>query len=181
MASWVVGQDQHPLTNSDVVKMVKSGLPASVIANAIQANQTNFDVSANGLIALQKAGVPQNVMDAMISASSKNRSAASSGETAAAPATSSALPGGGHFAVSVTQGGKGELAREKTQLAQTKTKANSLGSLAADSAVNRDGRPHGPPQAYSHLCVGAARAHFQQDARQHSHVRCHLQWHCRGQ
>src|SRR5512146_855232 len=68
-------QDQQPLTNNDVVKMVKSGLPASIIVNAIQANQTNFDVSANGLIALQKAAVPQAVMDAMISAA-KNRSGA---------------------------------------------------------------------------------------------------------
>ena len=137
-------QDQQPLTNNDVVKMVKSGLPASIIVNAIQANQTNFDVSANGLIALQKAGVPQTVMDAMISAA-KNRSGAAassntaaSGPTAAATtAASSPLPGGGHFSVTVINGGKGELAREKTQLAQTKTKASSLGGLAADSAVNQ--------------------------------------------
>src|SRR5690348_9922839 len=80
-------QGQQPLTNADVVKMVKSGLPASVVSNAIQANDTDFDVSANGLIALQKAGVPQAVMDAMISASSKKRSgaAAASSAPAAAP------------------------------------------------------------------------------------------------
>ena len=132
-------QGQQPLTNNDVVKMVKSGLPASIIVNAIQANQTNFDVSANGLIALQKAGVPQTVMDAMISAA-KNGSgtgAAASSQPAAAPGAPSPLPGGGHFSVTVTNGGKGELAREKTQLAQTKTKASSLGGLAADSAVNQ--------------------------------------------
>ena len=133
-------QGQQPLTNADVVKMVKSGLPASVISNAIQANDTDFDVSANGLIALQKAGVPQTVMDAMISASSKKRSssAASSAAPPAAAATSAALPNGGQLAVTVAQGGKSVvLPLEKTQLAQTKAKASSLGALATDSAVNQ--------------------------------------------
>jgi hypothetical protein len=136
-------QNQQPLSNSDVVKMVKSGLPASVIANAIQANDSDFDVSANGLIALQKAGVPQTVMDAMISASSKKRSpapgtGASPASGAAAAPASAALPNGGHLAVTVAQDGKTQqLALEKTQLAQTKTKASSLGALATDSAVNQ--------------------------------------------
>lgn len=133
-------QGQQPLTNADVVKMVKSGLPAAVIANAIQANDTDFDVSANGLIALQKAGVPQTVMDAMISASSKKRSgaAASSAAPAATAATSAALANGGQLAATVAQGGKSiALPLEKTQLAQTKTKASSLGALATDSAVNQ--------------------------------------------
>jgi hypothetical protein len=141
-------QGQQPLTNADVVKMVKSGLPASVISNAIQANDTDFDVSANGLIALQKAGVPQTVMDAMISASSKKRSAAAASSaasaataTSAAPAAaapSAALPNGGQLAVTVAQGGKSiALPLQKTQLAQTKSKASSLGALATDSAVNQ--------------------------------------------
>jgi hypothetical protein len=132
-------QSQQPLTNADVVKMVKSGLPAAVIANAIQANDSDFDVSANGLIALQKAGVPQTVMDAMISASAKKRSgAAASGAAPAAPAASTALPNGGQLAVTVAEGGKSvSLPLEKTQLAQTKSKASSLGALATDSAVNQ--------------------------------------------
>ena len=133
-------QGQQPLTNADVIKMVKSGLPASVISNAIQANDTDFDVSANGLIALQKAGVPQTVMDAMISASSKKRSssAASSAAPAAAAAPAATLPNGGQLAVTVAQGGKSmALPLQKTQLAQTKSKASSLGALATDSAVNQ--------------------------------------------
>ncbi|HKW66780.1 MAG TPA: hypothetical protein VJP04_05795 [Terriglobales bacterium] len=133
-------QGQQPLTNADVVKMVKSGLPASVISNAIQANDTDFDVSANGLIALQKAGVPQAVMDAMISASSKKRgsSAASSAAPAAAAAPAATLPNGGQLAVTVAQGGKSAaLPLQKTQLAQTKSKASSMGALATDSAVNQ--------------------------------------------
>jgi hypothetical protein len=121
-----------------VVKMVKSGLPASTIVNAIQANASSFDVSANGLIALQKAGVPQPVMDAMISAASKQRGAPAASESPAATAAPAALPGGGQFTVADVEGGSTrQLTREKTQLAQTKTHADSLGALATDSAVNQ--------------------------------------------
>ncbi len=56
-------QNQKPLTNQDVTKMVKSGLSESTIVSAIQTNDTNFDVAADGLIELQKAGVTQKVMD----------------------------------------------------------------------------------------------------------------------
>lgn len=133
-----LSQQAQPLTNNDVVKMVKSGLPASVIANAIQANDTNFDVSANALIELQKASVPQTVMDAMISASSKKRTGATASGEAAATTSSAALPNGGNLAVTVAQDGKSQALRlEKTQLAQTKTKASSLGALSTDSAVNQ--------------------------------------------
>ena len=126
------------LTNNDVVKMFKSGLPASTIVNAIQANPSSFDVSANGLIALQKAGVPQPVMDAMISAASKQRSAPAAAEGSPAATASSALPGGGQFTVADVEGGSThQLTREKTQLAQTKTHASSMGALATDSAVNQ--------------------------------------------
>jgi hypothetical protein len=71
-------QPNKPLTNDDVATMVKSALPEDVILNAIQANETNFDTSANALIALQKAGVDSKVMNAMLAAaaSRKNPSAA---------------------------------------------------------------------------------------------------------
>lgn len=131
-------QNQTALTNNDVIKMVKSGLPAPTIVNAIEANDTNFDVSANGLIALQQAGVPQTVMNAMLSAAAKKRNAPAAAQPAAAASSApEALPGGGHFSVSVVQGGSAQLPREKTQLAQTKTKASSLGALSSDSAVNQ--------------------------------------------
>ena len=157
VAQPTLSQQNQPLTNNDVVKMVKSGLPASVIANAIQANDTNFDVSANALIELQKASVPQTVMDAMISASSKKRTGATASGEAAATTSSAALPNGGNLAVTVAQDGKSQALRlEKTQLAQTKTKASSLGALSTDSAVNQAfqvGVNEAAWQAWSH-CGG---------------------------
>ena len=64
-------QANKALTNDDVVSMVKSSLPEDVILNAIQANETNFDTSANALIALQKASVDSKVMNAMLAAAAR--------------------------------------------------------------------------------------------------------------
>jgi hypothetical protein len=132
-------QANKPLTNDDIITMTKNHLSEGVVVNAIQANDTQFDVSANGLIALQKAGVSQKVMDAMLTAQASKRAAAtaSAGSPPAAPtATAAATPG--QPTVSVVQGNaKQSLTLEKTQIAQTKTKASSLGALATDTAVNQ--------------------------------------------
>jgi hypothetical protein len=69
-------QVQKPLSNQDVIDMVKAALPTSTILGAIQANPTAFDVSAAGLIKLKKAGVTQRVMDAMLTASKQGGAAA---------------------------------------------------------------------------------------------------------
>lgn len=65
-------QGQTVLTNQDVIRMVKNGLPESVIVASIQNNPTNFDTSVDGLIALHKAGASQKIMDAVV-ASAANR------------------------------------------------------------------------------------------------------------
>lgn len=57
-----------PLTNADVVKLVQSKLSADTIKLTINsAESTRFDTSSDGLIALSKAGVPEAVIQAMIS------------------------------------------------------------------------------------------------------------------
>lgn len=60
-------QMRKPLTNQDVVNMTKQALAAPVIVKAIQANETNFDISAQALVDLKNAGVDASVMDAMLS------------------------------------------------------------------------------------------------------------------
>jgi hypothetical protein len=132
-------QSPKPLTNEDVISMVKNGLPESVIVGSMQANPTNFDVTPNGLIALKKAGVGQKVMDAMLAAETNKRN--SSGAVASAPAAatpSNATVSPGQPAVTaISKGGRQGLNLEKTQLAETKTKPSSMGALAGDSAVNQ--------------------------------------------
>jgi hypothetical protein len=76
-----------PLTNDDVVLMVKNELPEEVILNAIQANETTFDTSASSLIGLKNAGVSPKLIDAMLAsaAAKKNPPATSPGSQAVAP------------------------------------------------------------------------------------------------
>jgi hypothetical protein len=141
----VVGaqQAQKPLTNEGVIKMVQAGLSESVVIAAIQSSPANYDISPDGLIALQKAGVTKNELDAILAA----QKAANGAGTAAAPANADAAGGTAAPAaapgpkwlmptVALVQNGASQpLPLEKTQLAETKNKPQSLASLAGDSAV----------------------------------------------
>lgn len=135
-------QSQKPLTNKDVINMVKGKLPESVIVKAIQSHGGTFDTSTDALIALHNAGVTEAELDAMMAAgggggtvsqpSSKPAHPAEP-SNAAPPISKSRMP-----KVYVLQAGAyRELALEKTQLAETKTKPSSMKNLAADSAVTQ--------------------------------------------
>ena len=66
-----------PVTNQDVVKLVKSGLSESTILLTVNsADATNFDTSAAALANLGTAGVPDSVVQAMIQRSSGGASRA---------------------------------------------------------------------------------------------------------
>ncbi len=55
-----------PLTNADVVKMVKAGLPSSVIVSKIQTSPNNFSTSTAALIQLKKQGASEDVLHAVM-------------------------------------------------------------------------------------------------------------------
>ena len=63
-----IAQDgpQSVLTNTGVLKMVKAGLPESVILREIQMSRTNFDTSPNGLVDLRKHGASEAVLHAVL-------------------------------------------------------------------------------------------------------------------
>lgn len=139
-------QAPKPLTNDGVIKMVQAGLSESVILAAIQSSPAGYDVSTDGLIKLKKAGVTADEMKAIIAA----QQAVNAGGIAAAPpekansgavkATPPAAPASRWEMPSVyvlTMRSAQELPREKTQLAETKTKPHSMASLAGDSAVTQ--------------------------------------------
>ncbi|MGA2372253.1 MAG: hypothetical protein ACLPPV_17920 [Candidatus Korobacteraceae bacterium] len=73
--------DSTVLTNQSVIEMVQDKLPEEVIVTKIQTSKTNFDVSTNGLVALNKAGVPTSVIKAMIT-STGNAASGSAAATA---------------------------------------------------------------------------------------------------
>ena len=54
------------LTNADIVKMVKAGLPESVIMRKVQMSESNFVTSPDALIELKRQHVPDDVMAAML-------------------------------------------------------------------------------------------------------------------
>ncbi len=180
-------QAAKPLTNDDVVSMVKSSLPEEVILNALQANDTNFDTSASGLIALKNAGISSKLMSAMLAAAAAKKnppssqpaaagqplglSASGNGSAAQSPAaglaqfgqvmkammgggqpglpngggglgglaalsTTASLPAGGMPVVGFLEAtGRKDLTPERTFVAQTKSKADSLKNIAVDSAT----------------------------------------------
>ena len=72
------------LTNDKVITMFKAGLPPGIIINKIQASRTNFDTNTEELIRLQKAQLPAEIINAMVSAS--NRASATSSTTGAGDA-----------------------------------------------------------------------------------------------
>jgi hypothetical protein len=135
-------QSQKPMTNDDVIAMARNKMPETVVVSAIQARPSKFNTSTTELIRLQKAGVTENELNAMIAASNKGAPIASSPKPSAesradapvaVPAAKSHMP-----KLYLTSGGAThELPLEKTQLAETKTKPSSMKSLAADSAVTQ--------------------------------------------
>ena len=94
----VAQESGNPLTNQDVIDLVRSGLEDSIVGAAIQANPTNFDVSAAALIKLKNDGISQKIMDTMLAAESSKRSSLIAPSV---PASTAAIA----FATSGTNGG----------------------------------------------------------------------------
>ncbi|MGB8770855.1 MAG: hypothetical protein WCC92_14650 [Candidatus Korobacteraceae bacterium] len=54
------------LTNADVVKMVKAGLPERIILREIQLSRTEFSTSPAALMELKKQGVSEGILGAVL-------------------------------------------------------------------------------------------------------------------
>ena len=126
------------LTNDDIIKMVQGGLAESTIIALIQASPSNFDASPDGILQLNSKGVSAGIMNALITAESSRRSAGAT-TPAASPAPAATVQG--QPAVRILSGASGkpeiQIPLEKTQLAQTKSKATSLNAMAGESAMNQ--------------------------------------------
>ena len=131
------GQTGKPLSNDDVLAMVRKKLPESAIVSAIKSSPGKYDTSPSELIRLNSAGLTENELNAMLSSGHKESDSTydrAPSETAdAAPKSKWKMP-----AVTVVQGNSSaELKLEKTQLAQTKNKPTSMKSLASDSVLTQ--------------------------------------------
>src|SRR2546430_17356534 len=65
-----------PLTNDDVVSLLKGGLEEGTVISAIKSQPTHFDLSAPMLLKLKQDGVGSKVMDAMMAPPSGQQNAA---------------------------------------------------------------------------------------------------------
>lgn len=61
------------LTNADIVSMVKADLAQELLINKIKACDNLFDVSANAMVELRKAGVSDAVIQVMLSEAQKRQ------------------------------------------------------------------------------------------------------------
>ena len=55
-----------PMTNDDVIKMVKGGLGEATVIQAIDGAEPGFDTSADGLVKLKQGGVSDNVIQRIL-------------------------------------------------------------------------------------------------------------------
>ena len=67
-----LAQPQKPLTNNDVIEMVKAGFDEQTILTAIGNSTPDFDTTVQGMIALKQAGISEKLISAMLAATKAN-------------------------------------------------------------------------------------------------------------
>ena len=118
------------LTNADIVKMVKGGVPPPFIEASIQrARVRNFDLSADALVELKKQGVPDSVIGMMFKTASPSE-AAPMAPSAAGPPAMAVIP---NDPAALREAGvfleKGDGAsRELVMLAETSSRGMRVGA-----------------------------------------------------
>jgi hypothetical protein len=98
---------QQPLNNDSVIKLVKAGLSDDLIMSTINASPGNFDVSADGLIALKSAGASDNVVSAVLARASSPTPVAQTPLQPTAPETPAAEQAGNKPRVFLQAASKG--------------------------------------------------------------------------
>lgn len=85
--------EHHLMTNMDVIDMLKNRLDEATVLSAIQVNESQFDVSPPGLIALKQAGVSNPVIAAMLEATRREHAGKASPPSASAPSIPASVLG----------------------------------------------------------------------------------------
>jgi hypothetical protein len=89
---------QDPLTNSAIIRMVKSGLSETVILSVVNQQPGSYSTKVDDLIILKEAGVPDKVVAAMLAKASGGTAPAAS---TAASASTSTTPAAGAMEIGV--------------------------------------------------------------------------------
>ncbi len=72
-AQQVVTIAPRPLSNQDIVRMVKAKFDDATILKAIETRKSFFDLSIDGMLRLKDAGVSQAIIQAMLATGSEKR------------------------------------------------------------------------------------------------------------
>jgi len=80
-----------PLTNPDVIRMVRDKMPESTIIGKIQSGPVKFDLSPGGLALLRQGNVSPNILRVMMAAEKTGANPAGSG--GATPGATGTVPG----------------------------------------------------------------------------------------
>jgi outer membrane lipoprotein SlyB len=75
-----------PMTNDDVIKLVKGGLSDATVLQAIEGAEPGFDTSPDGLVKLKQGGVSDAVIQRILGKKGAAPAAVSAAAPAAAPA-----------------------------------------------------------------------------------------------
>jgi hypothetical protein len=67
-------QQIDTLTNDKIIKLHKAGFGKEILKSKIQNSPANFDVSMDGMLNLKKEGVPEDVINTMVSKPQKGTS-----------------------------------------------------------------------------------------------------------
>jgi hypothetical protein len=85
---------QQPLDNVAIVKMIKAGLSEDLIVSTINSQPGTYNIGADGLIALKKAGATDKVLGAVVlKASGASAAPVPGSQTANGPAAPPVAPG----------------------------------------------------------------------------------------
>ena len=61
----------HSLTNADIARMIKAGIPESIIVREIQMSRTELGTSPAALIELKNQGASEGILGAMLDSQSR--------------------------------------------------------------------------------------------------------------
>jgi hypothetical protein len=133
---------QQGLTNADIVKMQSAGLSESIILASVNGQPAAYDTSADGLLALKKAGVTDAVVAAMISRNAAMKSGVSNPAGTNVPAAAPAGPPPGVDEIGVYYQDKDKAWHSiPSEIVNTKS-GGLLKSIASDGIVKGDMNGH---------------------------------------
>lgn len=119
-------QSNRPLTNQDVVQMVRAGFQDPTIIKYIQASDVDFDLSVPAMVALKNAGVNQSLIQAMLSISIAKKAINGTAALQAIAASTSDSPEATRFFA--IQGGK--LTELEPEIVKWRGTGNSIKTMA---------------------------------------------------